>query len=262
MLIDCNAHIGEWPFRQRKYNICEGLISRMDDFGVESGFISNLSSVLYKNTQTGNESLVEAIQSKRKFRNRLFPVGVINPIYGGGWRNDFKICTEKFGMKAIKLYPVYHGYDFNHENCIELVKMARDKGVVVCIPFRVVDPRPSSWMDVEKELGFKDVMTLVRHVPDAKYLFLNIASGINMNSAELALFKKADTMIDTSGRAINTLPQIIQKIGIDKIALGTHSPTLDYCTGQLRIEALYDSEANEKDKELMRSGNIKRMFNL
>jgi hypothetical protein len=55
---------------------------------------------------------------------------------------------------------------------------------------------------------------------------------------------------------------MITRYGKDKFAFGTHSPVLDYLGGLLRIDSLYESEADEETKELLRSGNAKRMLGL
>ncbi|HEY8657845.1 MAG TPA: amidohydrolase, partial [Hanamia sp.] len=58
------------------------------------------------------------------------------------------------------------------------------------------------------------------------------------------------------------LGSLLRTYGKEKFAFGTHSPILDYLTGQLRVEALRESEADAATKELLRSGNAKRMLKL
>jgi uncharacterized protein len=69
-------------------------------------------------------------------------------------------------------------------------------------------------------------------------------------------------LMDTSGRSMNILGELLKTIGKEKFAFGTHSPILDYLTGRLRIESLYESEADEETKELLRWGNAKRILGL
>lgn len=261
MLIDSNAYVGHWPFRQLKDNNCKGLLERMDKFGIDLSLVSNLNGVFYKNTQHANEELYEEIRSNKKYEKRFLPFAVINPIYNG-WKDDLEICTKKLGMKGIRLHPVYHGYDLDNPACVELVKMARDRGLVVALSLRIVDARPSSWLDVEKEWVLKDVTPIMKAVPDAKYLILNVCNSTALGAEDLSMFKKADVIMDTSGRNISDLGKLISTFGKEKFAFGTHAPVLDYRTGLLRVEALRDKEADEKTKELLRSGNIKRLLNI
>lgn len=263
MLVDTNAYVGHWPFRQLHYNTCQTLLGRMDQFGVGISVISNLNGIFYKNTQPANAELYYAIQSRKVFRDRFIPFAVINPVYAG-WRDDFEVCTNKMGMKGIRLYPKYHGYELSDPSLIYLVKLARDRGLVVAFSLRMVDSRPSSWMDLERkeEWALKDIVPIIKLVPDAKYLILNVANSTYLNEEEMRLFKDADIVMDTSGRSINNLGELLLKFGKNKFAFGTQSPILDYFTGLLRIEALKETEANDEVKELLRSGNAKRILKI
>jgi len=261
MLIDSNAYIGHWPFRKFEYNTLEALSGRMKEFGTDVSVVSSLNGVFYKNTQNANEELISAIQSKRAYRDRFIPFAVINPIYGG-WKDDFKVCSSTMGMKGIRLYPKYHDYDISNPACIELVKMSRDKGLPVVFDLRMVDRRTSSWMDIDKEWSLKDVAPIVRAVPDAKYLIVNVANSTALSAEDTALFKKTALLMDSSGRNMVDWTDLFKRFGTDHFCFGTQSPILDYFTGLLRIESLRENEADESTKELLRSGNIKRMLGM
>jgi predicted TIM-barrel fold metal-dependent hydrolase len=261
MLIDINANLGHWPFQQKKCNTCDELLDRMNEFGVDVSVVSNMNGIFYKNTQAANEELHEEITSDRRFRSRFIPFAVLNPVYAG-WKNDMDVCISKMGVRGIRLYPLYHDYELSDPSCIELVKMARDRGLAVAFTLRMVDSRPRSWMDINKEWSLKDIVPILREVPDAKYLILNVANNIKMNNEETEILKKADIVLDTSGRAISNLYEILKTYGNEKFAFGTHSPILDYLTGLLRIESLRESEADETIKELFRSGNAKRILRI
>ena len=261
MLVDVNAYIGHWPFLQLQYNNCRGILDRMNRFGVDLSVVSNLNGIFYKNTQSANRELSDALKSSRQFGNRFIPFAVINPVYGG-WRDDLETSLDKLGMKGIRLYPQYHDYTPDDPSCIELVKRVRDRGLPVALSLRMVDNRQRSWMDIEKEWSLKDIMPLVREVPDAKFLILNVANGAHLSDEESALLKRAGVLMDTSGRALTNLGDLLGKYGKDKFAFGTHAPILDYLTGLLRIESMRENEADAETKELLKAGNAKRFFAL
>jgi predicted TIM-barrel fold metal-dependent hydrolase len=261
MLLDINASVGHWPFQHHNYNTCGSLLARMNRYGVNVSVISNMNGIFYKNTQSANEELYAELNSEKRFRNRFIPFGVINPIYAG-WKDDLEICSTRFGMKGIRLYPLYHDYDLTDPACVELVKKARDRDLVVAFTLRVVDSRPRSWMDIEAEWLLKDIMPIVKAVPDAKYMILNVANSMDLDQNDAAVLKKASLIMDTSGRALSNPGELLKKFGKDKFAFGTHSPILDYLTGRLRIESLRETEADETTKEMLRSGNAKRMLGI
>ena len=271
MLIDMNANIGHWPFHQVRYNTCKSLLGRMNRFGVDISVISNMNGIFYKNTQSANEELMDDIRSDRSFSRRFIPFAVINPIYAG-WQDDMDICIKKMGMKGVRVYPNYHDYELTDPSLIELVKLARDYNVPVAFTIRMVDSRSRSWMDIPhitgtgspgQEWTMNDIVPVVRAVPDAKYLVLNVGNRIIVSDSEdMELIKRADVLFDTSGREVNKLNELLNIYGKDKFAFGTHSPILDYISGLLRVEALREEEADKETKELLRSGNAKRFLGL
>ena len=268
MLIDTNAYVGHWPFIQLKYNTCETLVKRMDQFGVDISVISNFNGIFYRNTQSANKELYDEIKSSKRFKDRFVPFAVINPIYAG-WRDDLEISVRKLGMKGIRLYPKYHDYEITDPALIELVKRARDMGVPVAFTFRMEDSRTRSWMDIDYVVGtpkpewsLKNIMPIIREVPDARYMILNATNSIHLDEKDAEIFKKTDVLMDTSGRALNDLAGLLKTHSKERFAFGTHSPILDYLTGLLRIEALRENEADNVTKELLRSGNAKKFLRL
>lgn len=262
MLIDSNAYVGSWPFMQLRHNNPEGLLRRMYEFGTDVSVISNLNGVFYKNTQNANEELFKWLNSNRIYKNKFIPLAVINPRYGG-WKGDLKTCIHKIGVKGVRLYPKYHGYELADPACIELIKMCRDNGIPIVFSMRMVDHRPTSWMDINVEWALKDVITVIRNVPDAKYMFVNNSnSGPKLDQEEIVLLRNTDLLLDTSGRNMNNLSELINQFGIEKFCFGTHSPVLDYFTGLLRIEALREEELDSINKEKIRSLNILKMLGL
>lgn len=261
MLLDINAYVGHWPFKQLQFNTCGSLLERMNEFGVDVSVISNLNGIFYKNTQPANEELYNVIQSNTSFRERFLPFAVINPTYAG-WKDDLTASVDTLGMKGIRLYPKYHDYEITDPACIELVHIARDRGLPVALSLRMVDARQRSWMDIENEWELKDIIPLLKEVPDAKYMILNVANSTKLTEDELALIKQTNILLDTSGRALTNLGELLKTFGKEKFAFGTHAPILDYLTGLLRIESLRGAEATEETKELLRSGNAKGFMKL
>lgn len=278
MWLDINCYVGHWPFKRLQHNTCALLLDRMNRFGVDVSVVSNINGIFYKNTQSANEELCDEINSDDRFRGRLIPFAVINPIYAG-WRDDFETCVTELGMKGLRLYPKYHDYEITDPALVELVKMARDRGLPVALDIRMVDSRQRSWMDIPlfegnatekfdiitKEWSLRNVVPIIREVPDAKYMIVNLANGLGLSDADLDIVKRADILFDTSGRSIredNTLSELIRRFGKDKFAFGTHAPILDYLTGRLRIESMPDSEVDEATRELLRSGNARRMLDV
>jgi hypothetical protein len=143
----------------------------------------------------------------------------------------------------------------------------------------MVDSRQRSWMDIPvfdynaavktdiifKEWKLQNIIPLVREVPDAKYIIVNLANSLELSKEDTELIKRTNVVFDTSGRAImgdDMLSILLGRFGSEKFAFGSHSPILDYLTGLLRIESMNGSEADEGKKELLRSGNARRIIGI
>ncbi len=278
MLLDINAYVGHWPFKKLRHNTCSQLLDRMDRFGVDVSVVSNINGIFYKNTQSANEELFEEINSDTRFRGRFVPFAVINPIYAG-WKDDFEVCVSEMGMKGLRLFPQYHDYEITDSSLIELVGMARDRKLPVSFDIRMVDSRQKSWLDIPhydfcapvksdiifREWSLKNILPIIKAVPDARYIIVNLANSISLTIEETDIIKGTDLVFDTSGRTIrgeNDLALLLKRFGREKFAFGTHSPILDYLTGRLRIESMSEDEADESTKELIRSGNARRILGM
>jgi len=270
MLIDINASVGHWPFRQLRGATAEALLERMNDYGVDIAVVANINGIFYKNTQSANEELYDELSALKNAEGRFLPFAVINPTYVD-WRYDLDVCHSRLGMKGVRLYPLYHDYDLTHPSCIELVKMARDRKMSVAIPLRMIDLRQRSWLDINGELGFNDIAALVSEVPDARYMVLDTrireyAEATKSNTTKTlrngnVLFDSTRAsgvpIIGPNGAGLN---ELITMFGRDKIAFGTGTPFIDYLSPFIRIEVY--KEADNTLKELIRSGNARKMLNL
>lgn len=267
MLIDINAYVGNWPYKQMAYSTCEALLGKMNQFGVDKAVVANMSGIFYKNCQAANEVLFAEIESHATYSERIIPFAIINPVYPG-WESDFDKCL-KAGIKGIRIYPQYHDYQFTDPKCVALVKMAREHDMVIGLTVRMVDSRQKSWMDLDQvagtdkpEMGLLDLLPIMKEVPDAKYFILNLANGYQLKNEDFDLIMKSKVLMDTSGRSLANMAEAMEFYGADKFAFGTHAPILDYLTGLLRIESLREEEANQSTKDLLRWRNAKSMLNL
>jgi hypothetical protein len=133
----------------------------------------------------------------------------------------------------------------------------------------MIDSRQRSWMDIDyvaytpkPEWSLKNIFPIIKAVPDAQYMILNVCNSMQLDEADSALFNKARVLMDTSGRSLEKFGDLLKTQGKERFAFGTHSPILDYLTGMLRIEALRADEADAATKELLRSGNAKKFLGL
>ncbi len=269
MLIDINSYIGHWPFRPLRGNTLEAMLKRMDGFGVDLSVVGNINGIFYKDCHSSNVELHHAMLENEVFQNRFIPFATMNPMLPW-WKDSLEICHKEFGMKGIRLYPIYHEYDIANEECVALVKAARDLGMPISIPLRMIDLRQRGWLDVDRVLDLNHIASLVKEVPDAQYMILDtrVGSGRVTTDETTEILKEADLLFDTvRGSGVPTtgytgvsLKYLLDTFGVEKMAFGTETPFVDYCTPFIRLEVF--QEVDVQTKELIWSGNAKRMLKL
>jgi predicted TIM-barrel fold metal-dependent hydrolase len=270
MLIDINSYIGNWPYRGLRGNTLDSMLARMNKFGVDKAVVANINGLTYIDFQQANEELNAAINSNDIFKNRFIPFATINPVLPW-WRDSLEVCHKKFSMKGIRLYPLYHQYKMTEESCIELVKAARDRNMPISIPLRMSDLREGSWLDVKEELTYNDIASLVSKVPDAQYIVLDARltdTQERTTEQSIKILQNADILFDTSrgagvpckGPNGESLQYLLSTFGPKKLAFGTETPFIDYCSPFIRVAVF--KEADQATKDLIWSGNARRMLRI
>ncbi|MHC4241385.1 MAG: amidohydrolase family protein [Planctomycetota bacterium] len=251
MIIDVNAYLGHFAFRQLRYNSAVSLLPLMNSKGIDKAVVSSASAITYRNSQAGNEEVAKEV---RGHSDRLIPFAVINPFYAG-WQDDLKICHEKFGMAGLRLYPRWHSYQLSSACCRELVNAATERGMVISIPIRVEDNRQRSWLLNVPDVPLEEIVELVKAHPKARFILLN---GIGYTRCPLG-HKNNDLpsnyaieLSRLSAVLANELGQLITNLGAERVMFGTGIPFKYPDPALVKLEVL---DANEADKEKVRSKN-------
>ena len=178
MLIDINTYIGHWAFRRLPNNTAEALVRQMDAHGIDWAVVASTHGILYKSAHSANEELAE---QARPFRDRLLPFATLNPTYPG-WREDLRRCAEDLGLRGIRLFPQYHGYELADPVSLELIDAATELGWVVQVPMRVVDRRQRHAYDLAEDIAANAFAAVFALRPQVRWMVLN---GLGFDGAKL-----------------------------------------------------------------------------
>ena len=257
MIIDMNAYLGHWPFRQLRHNTAGALIDLMDEKNIDKSCVSSIDAIFYKNSQSGNEQLQAEIA---QYRDRLIPFAVINPAYVG-WESDLRVCAEEFGFSGLRLYPNYHNYTLLDSCSHQLIDAATELGLLISIPIRQVDKRQQHWLVGIDDVRLEDIAELVKAHPDAEFVLLN---GLGYTSSTLG---NADNGLPNNYHIeISRLPVLclgaemtvlLDTLGDERLVFGTGIPFKYADPSFVRMEML-DVQQSVKDKIL--SANAMRIL--
>ncbi|MFN7934401.1 MAG: hypothetical protein U0R19_13810 [Bryobacteraceae bacterium] len=256
-MIDLNAYLGPYAFRRLRDNTAATLLRRMDKAGIEQALVSSAAAITYRNAQPANEDLAAEI---RPHATRLLGAAVINPAYAG-WRDDLAVCREKFGMRALRLYPKWHAYKLTDPACVELVQQAAVRGMLVTIPLRVEDRRQQSWLVDVPDVPADEIAGLIRAVPKAKFALL---SGTGFTGSILG---KANNGLPTNyavdicllrAELDNEIGALLDNLGPSRVVFGTGMPFYYPEAALLKMDFL---DRDEATKRRIRTENARALLN-
>jgi predicted TIM-barrel fold metal-dependent hydrolase len=256
-MIDVNAYLGHFAFRQLRHNTAASLLRLMDRAGIEKAVVSSAAAITYRNAHAGNEEVFEQVKNHR---DRLIPFAVLNPAYAG-WRHDLTVCRNEFGMRGLRLYPNWHAYKLASAQCLELVSAAAEQRLIVSVPFRVEDRRQQSWLVDIPDVTARDAAALARAVPSGRFIFGN-GSGLASSELGRPAGQPPNYWIEISlltALLTNEIGQLIQSLGADRVLFGSGMP-FHYPEGAVaKLEVL---DASPAVKEKIARANAKSLLGL
>ena len=147
------------------------------------------------------------------------PVAIVD-VTLATWRRDAERCLQKWGCRALKLVPNYHGYELSDPRVSELVTVAREADVPVCVQMRMMDERAHHPLMKVPGVVAADVANLAQRHPDARFL----ACGAYQHDL-LGLSESPNVWAEISsvesGRALRSAVAVM---GPDRLVFGSHSP--------------------------------------
>ena len=245
MIIDVNAYLGHFAFRRLRHNTAESLLKLMDARKIDRAVVSSASAITYRNVQSGNEELGGEVKAHR---DRLIPFSVINPSYAG-WEDDLKACHERLGMRGLRLYPGWHNYRLSDPRCLDLVRAAAARGLVVSIPIRVEDHRERSWLVDVPDLTLDDVTALVRACPEARFLLLNGIAYVRSPLGRKDSGLPANYRIEISRLSAyldDEIGNLIKSLGPGRLVFGTGMPFNYPDPALLKLDALASTREQQE----------------
>lgn len=259
MFFDVNAWLGHFPFRSLRDNTASELLARMDREGIDFAAVASIDAMFHRNVQPANERLAQWVEP---YRDRLFPMAVINPTYAG-WERDLQQCHEELGMIGVRLAPMYHGYRVDGIEARRALGACRERGLPVSIPQRIEDSRQSHPIDPGIEIPIEPMAQLFAAEPQATLIVTNARGNLAGSSfVTRPDLKDAAWYFDLSlalGNFAGQTTSLYEKAGAGHMLFGTHLP-FSYATPAMVKWHLLPASDEEKADIAYR--NAARIFGL
>lgn len=255
MIIDSNIYFGHWPHRKLYNNNIRDIVRLIDENKIDKGIISSLNSVFYKNCQAGNEELYEAV---KPYQKRFILFATINPTYTS-WKEDLKLCIEKYKMKGVRIHPHYHNYKVTDKCLDDLVSEIKQYKIPIAATATFEDQRQKHWLDQVQDMTREEIYTVVKTCKDIPVIINNVQKILEVGE-ELKKIKGARFYLDTAfawGPPQDDIQRFISKFGAKHLVLGTHMPFRYPTVGITRVNLL---ETTEQNRKFVFSGNLVKLF--
>jgi len=224
MIIDVNAYLGHYPFRQLQRTDARSLVAHMDAHKIDVALVSSLHAVFYRDSHQGDRELLAEIQP---FAGRLVPVATVNPKYVG-WEADLAESIEQGCVQGIALFPEHHGYSLSDEHGQSALRRIVEYDRPVVLTQRLEDRRQRHHWDIANDLTTESVIEAASAHPRLRLLLSN---WIGLDGAQLrAAGLRGRCLIDFARLHVlmnKDVPQLIETLGVESIAFGSHMP-FDY----------------------------------
>ena len=151
-------------------------------------------------------------------------------------------------MRAVKLYPNYHGYRLSDRRGQELGRALSGAGIPALVCFRVEDERQQHPLMLVEPLDARDAAQWAEQFPDIP-LIIACANQREMETFLRATDGRPNTWADISylKSPMESLEHIVGAFGPQRLMAGTHAPFLDPAILPQRLE-MADLPAEAKQR--------------
>jgi hypothetical protein len=254
-IVDAHAFIGNWPFRRLRRNDAVGALGMMEQFGISKSCVASADAILYRDSHDGNMKLYD---ETREHADRFALYATLNPAYAG-WQRDLKECVD-LGFKALRLYPIYHGYSLEGPETLAILDATTEAGLPVSFQCRIEDVRQRHWIDVVDNLDPERVLALAERRPNTTFVLLESILGWPRDSDlwkrmhALPFYVELSRMTSVLDKDIEIM---VGALGPERVLFGTGFPFKTPSPAFLKLQCL---DADEDVKQQIAGRNVARLF--
>ena len=251
MLIDTNVNLGPWPFTPVPDRTGPALAAHLAAAGIRRALVSHLGAVFLPEPMPANRQLFAAVRRTPA----LVPVPVINPALPN-WREQLAECRAAAPLRAVKIFPNYHGYSLKAPGLNAFMAALDEAGLRLVLNVRLEDERHKYFALRIKGVPVPQLAHFLERFPAHHVL----CTGIYKPEVEKLAPKHANFSADIAFcECTNTLEKMLPAFPARRLMLGTCTPLL-----ATRPEAAKLTQAHipAAAKNQIGSENARRFFGL
>ena len=253
-IIDTNVFLGRWPFRNGGYEDIEPIRRGCGKNGVDTMLMSSVHSIFYEDPFEAEEELHQRLQGV----DGAYQVFTVNPL-ASGWQDDVRTAKEEFGVKALKIFPGYHGYSLQSREAGMVCEAAGKYGLPVILAMRLEDERVA-YMLYQKPVPIDQLGVFLGTYRDNTIVISNISFGETMRLRPNILSRDR-LYVDTAGFKFISFPieKLLEAYPKELFIFGSQCPL--YIQRSILNEIIRE-RLPEDVKEALLHKNAERLFGL
>lgn len=250
-MFDTNVSLFRWPFRRLPLDETEALVRRLRELGVARALAGSFEGVLHRDCGAVNRRLAEECA---RF-SELLPVGTIDP-GRPGWESDLEECAGELGMRAIRLFPNYHGYALGDRRFHALLERAATAGLLVQVAVALEDTRTQHRLVAVPDVDLGPLPEAVGRVPG---VLVQVLNDRPRGAYPEALLDESRISFDVA-RVDGTdgVARLRDMVGWERVLFGSHAPFL--IPEAALIRTVHESGLAEHELRCIVGGNAERLL--
>ncbi len=255
MIVDTNVHFDRWPTRRLPDDEPKRLLARLAEHDVAGAWVGSFDAVLHRDVAAVNQRLMKLCRIAD--RERLVPVGTINPTLPD-WQEDLRRCAELHGMRALRVYPGYHGYALDDESAAELLTEAARLGILLQIVANLEDERTQHPLLRATGVDVEPLIAWMGRLPELHVMVLGARRPRTRPEVIEQLVSTGRVTFDLSMlEGAGCVAGWIEQFGHESLVFGSHAPLFAFESALLKIA---ESPLGELQRRAILAENAQRQL--
>lgn len=245
--IDAHAYVGESLFGNSRSP--ETLLREMDRLQVAKAVLCPNKPAGYA-LEPANRFVAETV---RQCPDRFYGWVRVDPWQGKNALVELKTGIEELGLNGLLLHPYEELFQISDRKVDPLMEYAETSGIPVMV-----------------EAGYHllshplDLAELAHRFPKVTMIGTHGLqmddAGFALTDSDLAMRECANIVMESSGMyAPDNMLGVVNKLGVERLIFGSHSPWLNL---EFEIDRIERLPLNENQKEAVFGGNILKILHL
>lgn len=252
--IDTNVFYGQWPFRDCGEEDFSRIESRCAQNGVDGMLVSSVHSIFYQDPFEAEQKLHQVIDGKPG----VFQAFTVNPL-ATGWKEDVRIAKEEFKVRALKVFPGYHGYSLQGPEIARVCEVAGNYDLPLIVSMRVEDERVA-YMLYQKPIALDKLGVFLGTYRDNTIVLSNISFG-EVSTLTPNILSRDKLYIDMAGFKFISFPieKLLCTFSKEMFLFGSQCPL--YVQKGILNEVIYEKLPEDVQRAILHD-NAVRIFGL